>query len=53
MVVQDVSAQDKKDKLENSPYVKTITTEDMLEELKSDKDKQLLRMIRTYLSEDK
>lgn len=53
MAGQDVSAQDKKDKLKNNPYVKTITTEDMLEELKADKDKQLLRIIRTYLSEDK
>lgn len=53
MAGQDVLAKDKKKKLENTPYVKTITTEDMLEELKADKDKQLLRMIRTYLSENK
>ena len=53
MAVQDVAVQDKKNKLENSPYVKLVTTDDMLEELKVDKDKQLLNMIRMYLSEDK
>lgn len=53
MAVQDVATQDRKDKLKNNPYVKLVTTEDMLEELKIDKDKQLLNMIRTYLAEDK
>lgn len=48
-----IDAKKNTDKLTNNPYVKVVTTDDMLEELKMDKDKQLVNMIRSYLSDNK